>query len=213
MKDFKTIVYDPKQVKKELGEFDNLLKSKASLSEQKDIQPFFKKREQLAAFMGTYTLDIGPGTHLAFEFPFLGDFSADIIVGNRDRGEYLVIELEDATPTSVFTKIKGKKTKEWSRRFDHGYSQLIDWFSCLDDYRQTAKFIDEFGHGYITFHGLLRIGRNAGMTDGDRRRLKWRSKNVVVNSQPITCITFDDLYEALQRRLTLYSEGARIEPS
>jgi hypothetical protein len=213
MKDFRTVLYNPKQAKKELGEFDHLLKSKASLSERKDLQPFFKKREQLSAFMGTYALDIGPGTHLAFEFPFLGDFAADVIVGNRDRGEYLVIELEDATPTSLFTKVKGKKTKEWGRRFDHGYSQLIDWFSCLDDYRQTGKFIDEFGHGYVTFSGLLIVGRNAGITDGDRRRLKWRTKNVVVNSQPITCITFDDLYDALQRRLTLYTQGAKIEPS
>jgi Domain of unknown function (DUF4263) len=211
MKEFKTILYDANKVRKELKEFDKLLKSQASLSEQKDLQPFFKKREQLCAFMGTYTLNIGPGTHLAYEFPFLGDFAADIIVGNRDQGEYLVIELEDGTSTSVFTKLKGKQTKEWSKRFDHGYSQLIDWFSCLDDYRQTGKFIDEFGHGYVTFYGLLIVGRNSGMTDGDRRRLKWRTTNVVVHSQPITCITFDDLYDALQRRLTLYTQGATVE--
>jgi hypothetical protein len=213
VKDFKTIVYDPARVRKELAEFDKLLKSQPSLSERKDLQPFFKKREQLSAFLGTYTLNIGPGTHLAYAFPFLGDFAADLIVGNRDQGEYLVIELEDAAPTSVFTKTQGKKTKEWSKRFDHGYSQLIDRFSCLDDYRQTAKFIDEFGPGYVTFYGLLIVGRNAGMTDGDRRRLRWRSKNVVVHSQPITCITFDDLCQDLQRRLTWYTQGARLEKS
>lgn len=172
MKDFKTIVYDAAKVRKELGEFDKLLRSRLSLSERQDLMPFFRKRERLSAFMGTYAFDIGPGTHLAYEFPFLGDFAADIIVGNRDQGEYLVIELEDGTPTSVFTKVKGKQTKEWSRRFDHGYSQLIDWFSCLDDYRKTHKFIDAFGHGYVTFYGLLIVGRNAGMTDGDRTRLR-----------------------------------------
>ena len=95
MKDFKTIVYDATKVRKELAEFDSLLKSRLSLSERKDLIPFFRKREQLSAFMGTYALNIGPGTHLAYEFPFLGDFAADIIVGNRDQGEYLVIELED----------------------------------------------------------------------------------------------------------------------
>jgi hypothetical protein len=213
MKAFKPIVYSAAKVKQELRDFDKLLKFKASLSERKDLQPFFRKREQLSAFVGTYAHDIGPATHLAYEFPFLGDFSADIIVGNRDQGEYLVVELEDATPSSVFTKIKDKHTKEWSKRFDHGYSQLIDWFSCLDDYRKTDKFKDEFGHGYVTFYGLLIVGRNAGMDEGDRRRLKWRTKNVVVNSQPITCITFDDLYDTLQRRLTLYSQGAKIEKS
>jgi hypothetical protein len=211
MKEFKTVVYDPAMVKKQLQQLDTLLKSSLSLSEQKHLQPFFKKQLQLSAFMGTYSLNIGPATHLAFEFPFLGDFAADIIVGNRAAADYLVVELEDASPTSVFTKLKGKATKEWSKRFDHGYSQLIDWFSCLDDYRQTAKFIDEFGPGYVRFSGLLIVGRTAGMTDGERRRLQWRAANVVVNSQPITCITFDDLYEALHKRLSLYTKGAKVE--
>jgi hypothetical protein len=211
MKDFKTIVYDPKQVWKELGQFDKLLKSKATLSERNHLQPFFKKHDQLSAFLGSCAFNLGPGTHLAYEFPFLGDFAADIIVGNRDQREYLVVELEDGAANSVFTKVRGKQTKEWSRRFDHGYSQLIDWFSCLDDYRHTSKFIDEFGHGYVKFYGLLIVGRNVGLTEGNRRRLRWREANVVVNSQSISCITFDDLHDTLQHRLTLYSQSAKLE--
>ena len=206
MKEFDTIAFEPSKVREELTELENLLQTNVDLTERKDLQPFFGQRRQLSAFMGTYSSDIGPGTHLAFEFPFLGDFAADIIVGNRDRGAYLVIELEDGTSNSVFTKVRGKKTKEWSKRFDHGYSQLIDWFSCLDDYRNTNKFIDEFGSGYVTFDGLLVVGRNAGMTDGDRVRLRWRSKNVVVHSQLISCVTFDDLHQTLQQRLTLYTK-------
>jgi hypothetical protein len=209
MKAFEAIAVDLTQVEQELQAFDALSKSKASLSERTDLQPFFKAREQLSAFMGTYSSEVGPGTHLAYEFPFLGDFAADLVVGNRDRGEYLVVELEDGSPSSVFTKVRSKHTKEWSKRFDHGYSQLIDWFSCLDDYRLTSKFIDEFGHGYVAFQGLLVVGRTAGMTDGERRRLKWRAKNVVVNSKPIICVTFDDLHDDLQHRLNLYSQGAK----
>jgi hypothetical protein len=213
MKEFKTVAFDAAKVRTDLESFGKLVKSRPRLAEREVLQPFFKKRVHLSAFMATYALDLGPSTHLAYEFPFLGDFAADIIVGNREQGEYLVVELEDGAPDSVFTKVRGKSTKEWSRRFDHGYSQLIDWFSCLDDYRQTAKFIDEFGAGYIAFYGLLVAGRNQGMTEGERRRLRWRSKNVVVNSQPVTCITFDDLYEDLHRRLTLYTQGAQIETS
>ena len=211
MKDFEAIAYDAARVTSELAEFESLLKSKESLAERKDLQPFFKKREQLSAFLGTCVTTMLPGTHLAFEYPFLGDFAADIVVGNRERGEYLVIELEDGTPDSVFTKIRGKKTKEWSRRFEHGYSQLIDWFCCLDDYRRTNKFIDEFGSGYVTFYGLLLAGRNAGMTEGERTRLRWRSKNVVVHSQPITCLTFDDLLVGLKQRSAFYTQGARLD--
>lgn len=209
MKDFRTIEYDASKVQKELSEFDTLLKSKASLSERDDLKPFFEKREQFSAFLGTYGPMGGPATHLAYEFPFLGDFAADLIVGNREQAQYLIVELEDGASNSVFTKLKGKKTKEWSRRFDHGYSQLIDWFCCLDDYRQTAKFIEEFGPGYVTFHGMLVVGRNAGMSDDERRRLKWRAANVVINSKPITCVTFDDLHEHLRSRLALYFKGTK----
>jgi hypothetical protein len=112
MKEFKTIAYDAAQVRRELADLDKLLK-KPSLAERTDLQPFFKKREQLSAFMGTYALNIGPGTHLAYEFPFLGDFAADIVVGNRVQGEYLIIELEDATPTSIFTKVKRRRSSIW----------------------------------------------------------------------------------------------------
>src|SRR5262245_37410696 len=96
MKDFKEVVYDPAKVSKELKELDTLLKSKPSLSERDDLQTFFKKRDQLSAFLGTFAPNIGPATHLAYEFPFLGDFAADVIVGKQTQGEYLVIELEDA---------------------------------------------------------------------------------------------------------------------
>lgn len=208
MKEFRAIATDLRGVKSELNDFDALLSAKAELSERADLQPFFKGREQLSAFLGTFT-DAGPSTHLAYEFPFLGDFAADLVVGNRGEGKNLVVELEDGTPSSVFAKIRGKKTKEYSRRFDHGYSQLIDWFACLDDYRQTAKFKDEFGPGAVTFRGLLVVGRSAGMTLEERRRLAWRSSQVVVNSQAIACITFDDLCRALRRQLDLYLQSGR----
>jgi hypothetical protein len=204
MKEFREIVTDTAAVVRQLAELDALLKSKVSLSERQDIQPFFKARDQISAFLGTYESEVGPATHLAYELPFLGDFAADVVVGNRANRQYVVVELEDGTPESVFTKVKGKKTKEWSKRFDHGYSQLIDWFCCLDDYRPTAKFIDEFGSGYVTFSGLLVIGRTTGMSDQERRRLAWRSKNVIVHSQRITCVTFDDLTVSLRARLGIY---------
>src|SRR5436190_1635758 len=100
MKEFREVVYDPSKVKKELDALGKLLKANARLSERKHLQPFFKKREQLSAFLGTNSPNIGPATHLAYEFPFLGDFAADLIVGNREQGEYLVIELEDGLPDS-----------------------------------------------------------------------------------------------------------------
>src|SRR5579863_879350 len=131
MKEFIEVTFDPVQSRNELDELGVLLNSSANLSESKDIQPFFKARPQLTAFLGTYVSDIGPASRIAYEFPIFGDFAADIVVGNRDRGTYCLIELEDATSDSVFTLVKGKSTKEWGRRLEHGFSQLVDWFYSL----------------------------------------------------------------------------------
>src|SRR5437764_7153528 len=92
---FREIVYDPVAVRRELRAFAKLLAAKPSLSEQADILPFFKARPQLAAFIGTFAPGIGLATELAFEYPFLGDFRADIVLGNRQQKQFCVVEFED----------------------------------------------------------------------------------------------------------------------
>ena len=57
MKEFKTIVFDPAKCRKELSQFKKLLDSKKPLVERKELQPFFRSREQLTAFLGTYAPD------------------------------------------------------------------------------------------------------------------------------------------------------------
>jgi hypothetical protein len=211
MKVFKDVVYDPKKCKKELKEFGQLLKSRASLSERRDLQPFFKRRDQLSALIGTFGPNIGPAPQIAYEFPFFGDFAADMIVGNRNAREYLVIELEDGQPNSIFTKLLGKATKEWSKRFDHGFSQLVDWFYHLDDFKKTTKFRTDFGPGHIRFFGLLIIGRDASLADADRERLEWRSEKIKVDSHTIDCMTFDGLFKYLHMRIGFYPAAARLD--
>src|SRR5262249_26127632 len=161
---FADILFDPVKCQRELNAFGKLLISRKNLSERDDLLPFFKKRKQLSAFIGTFTPNIGPAAQLAYEFPFLGDFAADIVLGNREQGEYCVVELEDGRPNSIFARVGNKATREWSRRFDHGFSQLVDWFYSLDDLKKTDRFARDFGHGHIKFFGLLIIGRSAGLS-------------------------------------------------
>jgi hypothetical protein len=211
MKEFKTIVFDPAKCRAQLKEFKRLLDSKKVLGERKELQPFFRKVEHLTAFMGTYSPDIGPANRLAYEFPLFGDFAADFILGNADAGEYCLVELEDAGASSILKKVKGKATKEWSPRFDHGCSQIVDWFYALDDMKRTSAFAKHFGHGHIKFVGLLVIGRSKGLSDDDRARIKWRTEKVLVDSHPINCLTFDELYLHLERRIKYYPEAAKLE--
>ncbi len=179
-----------------------LLESKADLSERNDIQPFFRSHEHVSAFLGSYAPDVGPATDIAFEYPIVGNFAADLIVGNRSAGEFCFIEFEDGRGESVFRKT-GRSISEWSARFEHGFSQIVDWFSLLDDLKKTDLFKKDFGTDYARFSALLIIGRDHGISEYDRFRLDWRSDKVLLDSQPVICVTFDKVLKDLDRRLKL----------
>jgi antiviral defense system Shedu protein SduA len=199
MKEFVTIHYDPAQCRQELDRFQALLASKQELSERADLQPLFKNSPQLTAFLATSFPKMAPANRLAYEFDIFGDFTADIVVGNFEHKTYCAIELEDARPTSIFNKLDGRATKEWGRRFEHGFGQLVDWFYTFDDHKNSAGFTKHFGYGHIEFFGLLLIGRSADLTEYDSARLHWRSDRVTVNTHKIYCRTYDHLSNDLNR--------------
>lgn len=207
---FIPLAYDAVKCRRELNALGRLLRDQPHLSERNDVLPFFKARRQLAGLIGTFVPAVGPATEIAYEYSFLGDFSADLMVGNRSKGLFLAVEFEDGGRNSLFQPVRGRSTTDWGRRLEHGFSQLVDWFRTLDDYKKTDKFRKEFGPGHIVFYGLLVVGRNAGLSDADRARLDWRSDRVVIDSHKLSCITFDDLYQALSDRLTFYPPAVKF---
>lgn len=92
---------------------------------------------------------------------------------------------------------------EWGKRLEHGFSQVIDWVWCLDAYRTTPDYIRNFGNGDAKFFAMLVIGRAkfTNNTLDQINRLKWRHTHVALHGIQVQCITFDDLYEFLHRRL------------
>jgi hypothetical protein len=209
-KNLEPIAFDLAALDGELRALGAFLKSKADLSEKKDIQPFFKARKHLSAFLGTFSPAVGPATELAFEFPFFGDFSADVLLGNKKAGEFCVVEFEDGRRDSLFKRQPARGNPEWSARFEHGFSQFVDWFYHLDDFKGTKGFAKTFGNGHVRFTGLLIVGRGAGLDDAQRARLRWRTERVLVDSHPINCLTFDDLHALLHERFMLYRTGSKL---
>jgi hypothetical protein len=205
------LAFEPAKFEKELKAYGRLLQSKAYLSELNDIQPFFEKCKHLSAYLGTFSPNIGPATELAFQYPFWGGFKADLILGTKAAGEFCVVEFEDGGPSSIFKKQPKRRNPEWSARFEHGFSQLVDWFCNLYDLKGTPDFEKDFGYGHIRFIGLLVIGRNASLDDATKRRLKWRTEKVLIDSHAINCITLDELHEVLQSRYDLYKAASKLE--
>jgi hypothetical protein len=210
-KNLEPIAFDPARCRIELAAFKTLLNSRQELGERTDIQHFFEERKQLSAFIGTYAPAIGPAALLAFEFPFLGDFVADIVLGNKENGAFCVVEFEDGKRNSIFKTVKSRSTTEWSPRFEHGFSQLVDWCYTLDDFKKTDRFARDFGHGHIRFFALLILGRDTGVSAHNRKRLRRRAEKVRVDSHSIECLTFDDLYNDLARRMRFYPAASQLE--
>ena len=208
-RDFTEVAFNPVHFKKELDQFRELLKSKKILAER-EIQALFKASLHLTAYIGTTFGNIGVAKYVAYEFQIMGDYGADIVFGNPEK-QFCFVELENGDPDSVLEKVGKKSTKEWSRRFEHGFSQIVDWFCHLDDFKKTDRFHKNFGYGHIDFVGLLLIGRNEGLDTDDIRRLRWRTHNVIVNSHPVVCMTYDDLHKELSEGYERYSAAFKVE--
>jgi hypothetical protein len=205
MKELQPISFDLSLVRAELGRLKALLGSKAELSERDDIQPLFKSCPQLSAFIGTQIPGVSPADRIAFEFDVFGDFTADLVIGNSERKAFCAVEFEDARPNSVLHKTTGRATKEWGRRLEHGFGQLLDWFFAFDDLKHSTTFAKHFGSASAEFSGLLVIGRSSHLDEHDTRRLLWRSNRVAVNTHKVLCRTFDELASDLEKQSAMYT--------
>lgn len=203
MKRLDSFNLDLKQCLIELEELEKLLLNNRELKESRDILPFFKQRLHLSAFIGYYVSGVNRCDRIKHEFTFFGDFRADLVVGDSVNNIYCFIEFEDATKDSIFVDT-GRSTSDWSRRFEHGFSQIIDWFWKIDEEKNTTSFRSIFGSENIEFCGLLIIGRDTFLSDIDKARLKWRLNKVLVDSRKVICITFDQLARDIRDRLSLY---------
>jgi hypothetical protein len=203
MKSFSHIGLSSDEAAKELDRFKKLLASQKDLSEKNDILPFFKRCKHLSTMFAMFNPNISSPDRIAMELNLFGDFACDLAVGDSSAHAYSLIEFEDARRNSVFQK-GVKSTPEWGRRFEHGFSQLVDWFWRLEDQRTTNSFRTLFGDSNATFFGMLIIGRSGHLKPREVRRLEWRQEKVVINSNKILCLTFDELVRKLEKKLADY---------
>jgi hypothetical protein len=139
---------------------------------------------------------------LAHEYPLYGDFKADLIVGDSSTRNYLLVEFEDGRPDSIFKRKKSKA--DWAPRFEGAFSQLVDWLWKLDDMRNTNGFRDAFGDSDAKFHGLIIIGKGMSLGPQEKSRLRWREDKIMVNSNGVSIVSFEQLSSALDSWLLNY---------
>lgn len=203
MKLFESLAFNAKVCEAELESFRNLLATKDELSERDDILPFFRKSPNLSGLIGLGWPRMLMPNRIAYEFDIFGNFRADLAVGtfkeDNKRNSFIFIEFEDAKANSIFKK-SNRVYKDWSTRFEHGFSQLVDWSYALEDLVKSDQFEDRFGSRRINYEMLLVIGRSQFLTPADVRRIEWRTTNITLNSRHVHFFTYDDLFEDLSYR-------------
>lgn len=192
-----------------MDDLDSLLAANPVLRESGEILPFFRQRPHLAALLGVYGHNVRSYDRIAFELRLFDDFIADLVIGDSQRQAFCFVEFEDGHPGSIFKQGR-RQTLEWASRFDHGASQIIDWFWKIQDQRRTETFERLFGSTSIEASGLLVVGRDSGVTPEDLPRLRWRREQVAVNSQQLYCCTFEELARDLRATLDNFTAIARL---
>lgn len=200
---FEQIQFDPAQCRRDLDAFAELLE-REELQEQADILPFFKDHPHLALFMGIFNPNLSKCDLLCSEYDLDGMCYADLVIGDSEHHSYCFVEFEPGTLNAVFD-VAGRRMTEWSKRFEHGFGQIIDWLWLLHSGEGTPLFEARFGSPEINATALLVIGRDAGISDGDRRRYKWRRDRIIVDSRPVQFCTYDELLATLRRRFDFLS--------
>jgi hypothetical protein len=204
MKNLQAHRFDGKGCRSEWIALTKMLTSNPTLSEQKDVLPFFKNSKNLSLLICSYFPKIKTPDLFAHEYEIDGDFVADLVVGDSKVHHYLLVEFENGAADSVF-KQKGKKaTPDWAPRFEGAYSQLIDWLWKLEDKRSTADFVNTFGSRRATFQGLIVIGKGMNLSLQEKDRLKWRMDRTMIDSNAISAVSFDELAEDLDHWLKTY---------
>jgi hypothetical protein len=171
--------------------------------ERSDFLPFFRRHKQLCAFFATYHNGVRQADSVGYEISLWGDFVCDLVTGSKLDGAFVFVEFEDASKTSLFRAVRGRKVSRWGDRAESGISQVTDWLFRLDSARDSNEIEREFGSRAIRPLGLVVAGRRSEVTAYDARRLAWRSEHTIISGARIAIMTYDDLLDWLDGRVAL----------
>lgn len=200
MKAFAQPTFDRSACLTELAEFKQLLDSTPEIDEKSGIQPLFKRCINLSLMISLFYTEIIEVDKYAFEFPIYGDFVSDLVLLDSKNSQMLLVEFEDAKNKSIFEKNGEKVTLEWAKRIEHGYSQIVDWLWKLSDMELTRDFENKFGRN-TKYQSLLIIGRDTSIPSDCKNRFEWRFEKSIINSKYIKCMTYDELYRMINRKM------------
>jgi len=118
-------IYDESAARADLDALDALLAARDELSEREDILPFLRAHPHLYALIGSYNRRANVYDRLGLEVPLFGQFTADLVSGDRSARASTLLEAEDARPGSMFAQRARQRTGSRSRRRSYWSSAAI----------------------------------------------------------------------------------------
>jgi hypothetical protein len=209
MRTFEPVSLNLSVLSAELDELDHFLSQNDALKERDQVLPFFKARAQLRAALGLTNPSVELPDRIATELELFGDCFCDAASGDSSANAYTLVEFENATEYSIFRRLDtGKTMRNWSPRFEHGFSQLVDWaWRLTTEGSSSPAYRRIFGANDASIHFLLIVGRDADLTADDLARLRWRANNISFGAFKMSCLTFDGVLGTLRRRLVLATQN------
>jgi hypothetical protein len=208
MKSLEALTLDTDILRSDLAALETRLAAEAHLKERAQILPFFQGRHHLCAALGLTNSSVGLPNRWATELDLFGDFTCDVVAGDSEANAYTLIEFEPALEYSVFKKLQPKKSmRHWSPRFEHGFSQLVDWaWRISSEGVSSAAFRRIFSDDNPAIHLLIVVGRDADLGKDDLTRLRWRANHTTLGQFKMSCFTFDGILQSIRRRLLLAAQ-------
>jgi hypothetical protein len=192
MPQLQRINLDFSKAEAEVVKFRKFLQENATFSER-DVVGELKKWPHLCGLIGSMRAGVPRADVYKFEFQLHGVFWADLVVGNLQERKFVFVEFEPGDETSLFGPGETNQMRDWSRRLEHGFGQLIDWAWAIQDVGHTSIFKNAFECDNLSALYLLVCGRDATMNSTEKERFFWRSQNVALNGNIATCLTYDGL--------------------
>jgi hypothetical protein len=177
----------------ELAEYRRFLRENKTFSER-DIISELKKWRHLSCLIGSMPVGVKRADVYKFEFQIQGVFRADLVVGNLQQKSFVFVEFEPGQSESLFGPTETNQMRVWSRHFERGFSQLVDWAWAIQDTGHTSIFRNSFECEALSAHYLLVCGREDSMNSTEEKRFFWRGDNVLLNGRTATCLTYDGLF-------------------
>jgi Domain of unknown function (DUF4263) len=195
---FKDIAVSTNAAEAELSAFRTFLDTNETFSE-KAVVAELKRSPNLSCLIGHLYFGAPRANVYKFEFPLIGSFVADLVVGNLQAKKFALVEFESGNQFSLFKRGGTLQNRDWSAEFEHGFGQLIDWAWIIDTNRSSQTLLNLFGCDDLSVVYLLVCGRNSLLRDDtERKRHFWRSEKCKIEGATATCLTYDGLFEFFQ---------------